>query len=192
MGVLYWKSLENGANFYIIFIIMKRLPHAWVVMWVVLIVGAYLVIAYKVGQVPDIPELITCEERYIGDTYWGEVKYRDGEFIYLDGYHSIDTICALDKSQVEEWYPLCGTQIEFKWPLDTSNMNCYEEWNPKSITKAFKKQIEDERKEDERYYACNLDSNEMVRLYNGCETTDCARHRIREYLKEVCPRASLD
>ena len=171
---------------------MKRLPHVWVVMWVVLIIGVYLVIAYKVGQVPDTPELITCEERYIGDTYWGEIRYRDGEFIYLSWYHTIDTICALDESQVEEWFPLCGTQVEFQWPLDTSNMNCYKAWNPKSIIKAFKKQVEDERKEDEKYFTCNIDSKKMVELYNSCTEFECARYRMSEYLKEVCPRANLN
>lgn len=159
--------------------------------WALIFFIGVIFVAFKIWQVPDIPELITCEERYIGDTYWGEVKYRDGEFIYLDGYHTIDTICALDKSQVEEWFPLCGTQVEFQWPLDTSNMNCYEAWNPKSITKAFKKQVEDERKEDEKYFTCNIDNKKMVELYNSCTEFECARYRMSEYLKEVCPRANL-
>ena len=190
MEALSWKSLENGASFISYLLRMKGAIISGV--WALLIFIGVIFVAYNVWQVPDIPELITCEERYIGDTYWGEIKYRDGEFIYLDGYHSIDTICALDKSQVEEWFPLCGTQVEFKWPLDTSNMNCYEEWNPKSIIKAFKKQVEDERKEDERYFACNVDSKKMVDIYNSCSEFECARYRMSEYLKEVCPRVNIN
>lgn len=170
---------------------MKRLVNYLPIRWAIIIWGTFLFVAYKVWQVLDPVELITCEERYIGDTYWGEVKYKDGEFIYLDGYKSIDVICTPYKDMVDEETPLCGTQVEFKWPLDTSNMNCYEEWNPKSIIKAFKKQVEDERKEDERYFTCNVDSKKMVELYNSCTEFECARYRMSEYLKEVCPRANL-
>lgn len=160
--------------------------------WALVFFIGVIFVAFKIWQVPDIPELITCEERYVGDTYWGEVKYRDGEFIYLDGYKSIDVICTPYKDMVDEETPLCGTQVEFKWPLDTSNMNCYEEWNPKSIIKAFKKQVEDERKEEQnKYYACDLDTEKMVGLFNSCSEIECARYRIAGYLKEACPRATI-
>lgn len=170
---------------------MKRWQYILITLWAI-VVWVYIYALYRVAQIPDTPELITCEERYMDDTYWGEVKYRDGDYIYLDGYHSLETICTPYRDEVDEETPLCWTQVEFKWPLDTSNMNCYEEWNPKSILKAFKKQTEDEKKENEKYYTCNLSTMKMVELYNSCKEVECARYRMSEYLKEVCPRANLN
>ena len=169
---------------------MKRWQYILITLWAI-VVWVYIYALYKVAQIPDTPELITCEERYIGDTYWGEIRYKDWDYIYLSWYHTIDTICALDESQVEEWFPLCGTQVEFQWPLDTSNMNCYYD-NPKSKVKAFKKRMEDEKKEEEKYFTCNVDSKKMVEVYNSCSEFECARYRMSEYLKEVCPRVNIN
>ena len=69
-------------------------------------------------------------------------------------------------------------------------MNCYYD-NPKSKLKAFKKQAEDEKKENEKYYTCDLSTMRMVELYNSCKEVECARYRMSEYLKEVCPRATI-
>lgn len=161
------------------------------VLWICLVAAVYIWFAIKVWQVPDVPEIITCDERYIWDSYQWEIKRKDWDYIYLSWYQSIDTICAIDETDVDEWTPLCWTVVEFSWPLDTSNMNCYEEWNPKSILKAFKKQAEAEKDEDEKYYTCDLRSDKMVEIYNSCETIECATYRIRSYLKEACPRATV-
>jgi hypothetical protein len=69
-------------------------------------------------------------------------------------------------------------------------MNCYYD-NPRSKLKAFKKQMEDEKKEDERYYTCNIDSSHVIELYNSCETTACATSSLRAYFQETCPRANV-
>lgn len=154
------------------------------------ILAAFICLAFKIWEAPDIPEIIKCDQRYVWDSYWGEIKYKDWDYMYLEWYHSIDTICSLDKEHVEEWFPLCWTVEQFSWPLDTSNMNCYYD-NPKSKLKAFKKQMEDEKKEDERYYTCDIDSSHIVELYNDCETKLCATNTLRRYFSEVCPRASV-
>ena len=70
-------------------------------------------------------------------------------------------------------------------------MNCYYD-NPKSKLKAFKKQMEAEKKDDERYYKCDIDSSELIRMYNSCETVACAENRLRTYLEQQCPRARID
>lgn len=158
---------------------------------IVLMVWVYLYVWYKISQVKDPIQTIKCDMRYIWDSYWWEIRYKDWDYIYLSWYKSIDTMCAIDESMVNEWTPLCWTVVQFSWPLDTSNMNCYEEWNAKSILKAFKKQAEDEKKEDDRYYTCDLKASELVYFYNNCETIDCATYRIREYLKDTCPRATI-
>ena len=95
------------------------------VLWICLAVAVYIWIAIKIWAVPDIPEVIICEQRYVWDKYWGEVKARDWDYIYLNWYHSIDTICTPYESMVDEETPLCWTQVIFEGPLDTSNMNCY-------------------------------------------------------------------
>jgi hypothetical protein len=57
--------------------------------------------------------------------------------------------------------------------------------------KAFKKQEEDAKAEDKKYYTCNLDSDEMIKMYNSCETVACAQNRLRNYLEQQCPRATV-
>jgi hypothetical protein len=57
--------------------------------------------------------------------------------------------------------------------------------------KAFKKQEEDAKKEDNRYYVCDLNASKMVDIYNSCETINCATYRIREYLESTCPKATI-
>jgi hypothetical protein len=57
--------------------------------------------------------------------------------------------------------------------------------------KAFKKQEEDAKEDEKKYYTCDLRSDKMVEIYNSCETVDCATYRIRSYLKETCPRATI-
>lgn len=137
-------------------------------------------------------EVIICEQRYIWDKYWWKVKAKDWDYIYLNWYRSLDTICTPYEDMVDEETPLCWTQVVFEWPLDTSNMNCYaSEDDFKWKLKAFKKQEEDAKKEDNRYYACNLRADEMVDIYNSCETRECATYRIREYLKSTCPSATI-
>lgn len=168
---------------------MKRRQYSIIVSWAV-IVWAYIFVLYKVGQVQELPEEITCEERYIWDTYWGEIRYKDWDYIYLSWYHQLDTICTPYEDMVDEETPLCWTTLQFNWPLDTSNMNCYYD-NPKSKLKAFKKQMEDEKKEDERYYTCNIDSYHVIELYNSCETSACAENTLRRYFSETCPRANV-
>ena len=161
------------------------------VLWICLIAAVYIRLANKIWQVPDIPEIITCDERYIWDTYWGEIKWKDWDYIYLSWYHQLDTICTPYKDMVDDETPLCWSVVQFDWPLDTSNMNCYYD-NPKSKLKAFKKQMEAEKKEDERYYKCDIDSSELIRMYNSCETVACAENRLRTYLEQQCPRARID
>lgn len=156
-----------------------------------IVVFACIIAGIKIWQTVNTPENIRCDMRYIWDSYRWEVEYKKWDYIYLSWYQSIDTICAIEESQVDERTPLCWTVVEFRGPLDTSNMNCYEEWNAKSILKAFKKQAEDEKKEDDRYYTCDLKASELVYFYNNCETIDCATYRIREYLKDTCPRATI-
>lgn len=168
---------------------MKRWQYILITLWAI-VVWVYIYALYKVAQIPDTPELITCEERYIGDTYWGEIRYRDWDYIYLSWYHQLDTICTPYEDMVDEETPLCWTTLQFNWPLDTSNMNCYYD-NPKSKLKAFKKQVEDEKEEQKKYYACNLDTEKMVGLFNSCSEIECARYRIAGYLKEACPRATI-
>lgn len=169
---------------------MKRRQYILITLWVI-VVWVYIYALYKVGQIPDIPEEITCEERYIWDTYWGEIRYKDWDYIYLSWYHQLDTICTPYEDMVDEETPLCWTTIQFDWPLDTSNMNCYYD-NPKSKLKAFKKQIEDEKKEDERYYTCRIITYDVIQMYNNCETTSCAVDRLRAYFQENCPRAEIE
>lgn len=168
---------------------MKRWQYILITLWAI-VVWVYIYALYKVGQIPDIPEEITCEERYIWDTYWGEIRYKDWDYIYLSWYHQLDTICTPYEDMVDEETPLCWTTIQFDWPLDTSNMNCYYD-NPRSKLKAFKKRMEDEKKEDERYYTCNIDSYHVIELYNACETSACATSRLRAYFQETCPRANV-
>lgn len=171
---------------------MKKIEGILITIWVILIIGVYVFVAFKVWQVPDIPEVIICEQRYIWDKYWWEVKARDWDYIFLDWYHSLDTICTPYKDMVDEETPLCWTQVEFKWPLDTSNMNCYKsEDDFKWKLKAFKKQEDDAKEDEKKYYTCELSSDKMVNIYNGCETIECATYKIRQYLKEVCPRANI-
>lgn len=163
------------------------------VLWICLAAVVFIWFAIKVWQVPDIPEVIICEQRYIWDKYWGAVEARIWDYIYLDGYRSIDTICTPYKEMVDEETPLCWTQVTFEWPLDTSNMNCYaSEDDFKWKLKAFKEQKEAEKKEDERYYKCDIDSSELIRMYNSCETVACAENRLRTYLEQQCPRARID
>lgn len=161
-------------------------------LWILLIAALYIWVAIRIWSVPDIPEVIICEQRYIWDKYWWEVKARDWDYIYLNWYHSLDTICTPYEDMVDEETPLCWTQVEFEWPLDTSNMNCYaSEDDFKWKLKAFKKQEEDAKAEDKKYYTCDLRSDKMVEIYNSCETIECATYRIRSYLKEACPRATV-
>lgn len=159
-------------------------------LWILLVVAFYIWFCIKVWSIPDVPEIITCEERYIWDSYQWEIKQKDWDYIYLVWYHKLNTICTPYKEEVDEETPLCWSEVRFEWPLDTSNMNCYYD-NPKSKLKAFKKQMEDEKKEDERYYTCNINSSHVIELYNSCETTACAENRLRTYFSEACPRASV-
>lgn len=104
--------------------------------------------------------------------------------------HILD--CTISEEEVTEDTPLCWTYTSFSWPLDISNMNCYKwdddiEWK----LKAFKKQEDAAKREDDKYYTCDLKASEMVYFYNSCETIDCATYRIREYLKDTCPRATI-
>lgn len=171
---------------------MKHLEPILFVSIPLFILVVYVFVAFKVWQVPDIPEVIICEQRYIWDKYWWEVKARDWDYIFLDWYHSLDTICTPYKDMVDEETPLCWTQVTFEWPLDTSNMNCYaSEDDFKWKLKAFKKQEEDAKAEDKKYYTCDLRADKMVEIYNSCETEDCVTHRIRSYLKDTCPRANI-
>lgn len=159
-------------------------------LWILLVAALYIWVAIKIWSVPDIPEIIICEQRYIWDKYWWEVKARDWDYIYLNWYHKLNTICTSYKEEVNEETPLCWSEVRFEWSLDTSNMNCYYD-NPKSKLKAFKKQMEDEKKEDERYYTCNIDSAHVIELYNDCETSLCATNTLRRYFSETCPRANV-
>lgn len=160
-------------------------------LWILLVAALYIWVVIRIWSTPENKTFIKCDERYVWDSYRGEIEYKDWDYIYLSWYKSIDVICAIDEADVDERTPLCWTVVEFSWPLDTSNMNCYEEWNPKSILKAFKKQADAEKKEDERYYTCNIDSSYVIELYNGCETVACAENRLRNYLEQECPRATV-
>lgn len=171
---------------------MKKLSSPIIfAVWAGLVGLIYLFVAIKVWQVKDPVKIITCDERYIWDSYQWEIKYKDGDYIYLVWWHKINTICVIDENDVDDQHPLCWTEVWFEWSLDTSNMNCYSD-NPKSKLKAFKKQMEAEKKEDERYYTCNIDSSELIRMYNSCETVACAENRLRTYLEQQCPRARID
>ena len=158
-------------------------------LWILLVAAFYIWFCIRVWSISDIPEVIICEQRYIWDKYWWEVKVRDWDYIYLNWYRSLDTICTPYEDMVDEETPLCWTQVIFEWPLDTSNMNCYaSEDDFKWKLKAFKKQEEDAKAEDKKYYTCNLDSDEMIKMYNSCETVACAQNRLRNYLEQQCPR----
>lgn len=162
-------------------------------LWICLVAALYIWVAIKIWSVPYIPEVIICEQRYIWDKYWWEVKAKDWDYIYLNWYHSIDTICTPYEDMVDEETPLCWTQVTFEWPLDTSNMNCYaSEDDFKWKLKAFKKQEEDAKDKDKKYYTCDLNSDEMIKMYNSCETVACAQNRLRTYLEQQCPRARID
>ncbi len=161
------------------------------VLWILLVAAVYIWFVIKVWSVPDIPQIITCEERYIWDSYQWEVKQKDWDYIYLVWYHKLNTICTPYKEEVDEETPLCWSEVRFEWPLDTSNMNCYYD-NPKSKLKAFKKRMEDEKKEDERYYTCRIITYDVIQMYNSCETVACAENRLRTYFQEKCPRANVD
>jgi hypothetical protein len=52
-------------------------------------------------------KVIICEQRYIWDKYWWEVKVRDWDYIYLNWYRSLDTICTPYEDMVDEETPLC-------------------------------------------------------------------------------------
>lgn len=159
-------------------------------LWICLVAALYIWVAIKIWSVPENKTFIKCDMRYVWDSYRWEIRYKDWDYIYLSWYQSIDTICAIDEADVDERTPLCWTVVEFSWPLDTSNMNCYYD-NPKSKLKAFKKWMEDEKKEDERYYTCNIDSSELIVIYNSCETVACAENRLRTYLEQQCQRANI-
>lgn len=162
-------------------------------LWILLVAALYIWVAIKIWSVPDIPEVIICEQRYIWDKYWWEVEARMWDYIYLNWYRSIDTICTPYKEMVDEETPLCWTQVTFEWPLDTSNMNCYaSEDDFKWKLKAFKKQMEYEKKEDERYYTCRIITYDIIQMYNSCETANCAANRLRTYFQENCPRAEIE
>jgi len=160
-------------------------------LWILLVAAVYIWFVIKVWSVPDIPEIITCEERYIWDSYVWVIKWKDWDYIYLSWYHNLDTICTPYEEEVDEETPLCWTKVPFEWPLDTSNMNCYYD-NPKSKLKAFKKRMEDEKKEDERYYTCRIITYDVIQMYNSCETVACAENRLRTYFQENCPRAEIE
>ena len=162
-------------------------------LWILLVAALYIWVAIRIWSVPDIPEVIICEQRYIWDKYWWEVKARDWDYIYLDWYKSIDVICTPYEDMVDEETPLCWTQVIFEWPLDTSNMNCYaSEDDFKWKLKAFKKQEEDAKEDEKKYYTCDIDSSYIIKLYNDCETVACAQNRLRTYFQEKCPRANVD
>lgn len=168
-----------------------RVSSTIALIWVLLIGWIYLFVAIKVWQVEDPVKIITCEERYIWDSYQWEIKRKDWDYIYLVWYHKLNTICTPYEEEVDEETPLCWSEVRFEWPLDTSNMNCYYD-NPKSKLKAFKKRMEAEKKEDKKYYTCNIDSSELIRMYNSCETVACAENRLRTYLEQQCPRANVE
>ena len=166
---------------------MKRL----IISATVIMISIYLWVAWYVWQVPDEPQIITCDERYIWDSYIWVIKWKDWDYIYLSWMHELDTICTPYEEEVDEETPLCWTKVPFEWPLDTSNMNCYYD-NPKSKLKAFKKQAEAEKKEDERYYTCKIIAYDVTQIYNSCETSYCATSRLRAYFQENCPRANIE
>lgn len=166
---------------------MKRL----IISATVIMISMYLWVAWYAWQAPDEPQIITCDERYIWDSYIWVIKWKDWDYIYLSWMHELDTICTPYEEEVDEETPLCWTKVPFEWPLDTSNMNCYYD-NPKSKLKAFKKQAEAEKKEDERYYTCKIITYDVVQMYNSCETSNCATNRLRTYFQENCPRANIE
>lgn len=157
----------------------------------VIMISMYLVVARYVWKVPDEPKIITCDERYIWDSYVWVIKWKDWDYIYLSWMHELDTICTPYEEEVDEETPLCWTKVPFEWPLDTSNMNCYYD-NPKSKLKAFKKQAEAEKKEDERFYTCKIIAYDVLQIYYSCETATCATNRLRAYFQENCPRANIE
>ena len=166
---------------------MKRLITSATVIMILM----YLWVAWYVWQIPDEPQIITCDERYIWDSYVWVIKWKDWDYIYLSWTHELDTICTPYEEEVDEETPLCWTKVPFEWPLDTSNMNCYYD-NPKSKLKAFKKQAEAEKKEDERFYTCKIITHDVVQMYNSCETSYCVTNRLRTYFQENCPRANIE
>ena len=166
---------------------MKRLITSATVIMILM----YLLFAWYVWQIPDEPQIITCDERYIWDSYVWVIKWKDWDYIYLSWTHELDTICTPYEEEVDEETPLCWTKVPFEWPLDTSNMNCYYD-NPRSKLKAFKKQAEAEKKEDKRYYTCKIITYDVVQMYNSCETSSCVTNRLRTYFQENCPRANIE
>lgn len=180
--------------FYIIYIYeMKWNKFFWAILsfMSVLYIWTWLLI-YRNLHPSIIWEEITCEYRYIGWEYRWTVLAKKWDYIYLSWVSEVWLDCTISEEEVTEDMPLCWTYTSFSWPLDISNMNCYKwdddiEWK----LKAFKKQEEDAKAEDKKYYTCDLRADEMVDIYNSCETRECATYRIREYLKSTCPSATI-
>ena len=163
----------------------------WLLSWLVI---AFIWLCIDVYMdIRMVWEEITCDYRYVWWSYKWTVLAQKWDYIYLSWTSEVRLDCTIVEDEVDENTPLCWTYIPFNWPLDTSNMNCYaSEDDFKWKLKAFKKQMEDEKKEDERYYTCNIDSSHVIELYNSCETVACAQNRLRIYLEQQCPRARID
>ena len=137
-------------------------------------------------------DYITCDYRYVWWSYKWTVLAQEWSYIYLSWVSEVWLDCTIVEDEVDENTPLCWTYIPFEWPLDTSNMNCYKwDWDIKWKLKAFKNQEDEAKKEEEKYYTCDLDSDSIVKIYNSCETTLCAQNRLRTYLEDECPRATV-
>lgn len=138
-------------------------------------------------------EEITCDYRYVWWSYKWTVLAQEWDYIYLSWVSEVWLDCTIVEDEVDENTPLCWTYIPFEWPLDTSSMNCYRwDWDIKWKLKAFKNQEDEAKKEEEKYFTCDLDSDSIVNIYNSCETVACAENRLRTYLEQQCPRAHVD
>lgn len=160
----------------------------WLLSWLV-IAFIWLCIDVYV-DIRMVWEEITCDYRYVWWSYKWTVLAQKWDYIYLSWTSEVRLDCTIVEDEVDENTPLCWTYIPFNWPLDTSNMNCYKgdkdiEWK----LAAFKEQEEQAKKEEDKYYTCNINSDEIIKMYNSCETVACAQNRLRNYFEQQCPRA---
>lgn len=163
---------------------------SWWLVWASLV----FICLYILSQITTrlVWEDLICETRYVWSTYKWTVLAKDWDYIYLSWTSEVVFDCTIAEDKVTEDTPLCWTYVPFNWPLDTSNMNCYK-WDDDIHWKltAFRKQEEESKKEDEKYFVCDLKAEDIVDIYNSCETYLCAENRLRTYLEQQCPRATI-
>lgn len=162
----------------------------WLVTWLLIMFIWICVEVYMDYKM--VWEEIICDYRYVWWSYKWTVLAQKWDYIYLSWTSEVWLDCTILESEVTEDTPLCWTYIPFEWSLDTSNMNCYR-WDKDIWWKldAFKRQEDEAKKEEKRYYSCDVDIAKVTEIYNSCQTINCVSGTLKVYFKDNCPSAKV-